>query len=405
MTVATAPRPARPDGRPLGFTPEAELLVCCARTRLDPPMAERLRALARRDLDWPRVVQTAHSHAMTPLLHRHLTSLCPDLVPPEVLGDLGARVEENTWRSLFLTGELICLLAVFEAHDILAIPYKGPTLAAAAYGNVALRQYCDLDILVPPRDVPRSRELLAAEGYSYRPQAPLTRAQEAVLLRFPGELLFAREDGRAKVDLHWTLTPKHFPWPINADRLQPRLQPTALGGATVPTLAPEDLLLVLCVHNSKHRWDRLSWIADVAELVRAHERLDWDRLLAQARAWGGARMLYLGLHLASDLLGAPLPAHVARAIAEDAMVPELAVEVLARLFRPPGSAEPAWAEARFYFRARERLRDRIEYGVRSLTTPTVYEVSLCSLPRWLACLYYPLRPIRLAAKYGALLGK
>jgi hypothetical protein len=38
-----------------------------------------------------------------------------------------------------------------------AIFYKGPALAAMAYGNVALREFSDLDILMKKEDVPGNR--------------------------------------------------------------------------------------------------------------------------------------------------------------------------------------------------------------------------------------------------------
>ena len=38
--------------------------------------------------------------------------------------------------------------AALPLQGIAAIPYKGPVLAAAVYGNLALRTFSDLDILV-----------------------------------------------------------------------------------------------------------------------------------------------------------------------------------------------------------------------------------------------------------------
>ncbi len=82
--------------------------------------------------------------------------------------------------NILLTHELQKLLALFADNDVRAVPYKGPALALQLYGNVALRQFSDLDILVHPRDVLRARDLLLAEGYAQLP--PLTDGQQAVLL-------------------------------------------------------------------------------------------------------------------------------------------------------------------------------------------------------------------------------
>jgi len=69
----------------------------------------------------------------------------------------------------------------------------------------------------------------------------------------------------------------------------------------------EDTLLLLCMHGAKHCWSRLAWICDLAELIGSRSNMDWDALVDRAAACGAERMLYLGLNLASDFLGAQLP--------------------------------------------------------------------------------------------------
>ena len=49
---------------------------------------------------------------------------------------------------MLLTSELIKIMKLLEENDIKAIAFKGPTLAQLAYGDVTLRQYVDLDLLV-----------------------------------------------------------------------------------------------------------------------------------------------------------------------------------------------------------------------------------------------------------------
>ena len=97
-------------------------------------------------------------------------------------------------------------------------------------------------------------------------------------------------------------------------------------------MAPEDLLLILCVHGAKHYWSKLGWICDVAELLRVHPGLKWTALLLQAKQLGGRRILFLGLFLAHVLLGAGLPEEVWKEINADPVVPWLAAKVQTRLF-------------------------------------------------------------------------
>jgi hypothetical protein len=68
--------------------------------------------------------------------------------------------------------------------------------------------------------------------------------------------------------------------------------------------------VILCVHGTKHVWERLGWICDVAELIRAHPAMDWQRVMALAKSSKSLRMVQLGLFLAHTVLQAELPEHV-----------------------------------------------------------------------------------------------
>ena len=44
--------------------PEAELLICCARTRMNPERAEQIKALLQNDIDWAYLSRMALLHGM-----------------------------------------------------------------------------------------------------------------------------------------------------------------------------------------------------------------------------------------------------------------------------------------------------------------------------------------------------
>jgi hypothetical protein len=90
-------------------------------------------------------------------LYQSLNTTCPEAVPKANLAQLRNYFHANAQRNLFLTQELLKLLTLFKTNGISAIPYKGPVLAVAVYGNLALRQFGDLDILVHKRDVLRAK--------------------------------------------------------------------------------------------------------------------------------------------------------------------------------------------------------------------------------------------------------
>jgi len=385
--------------------PEIELLLCCARTVRSPETAAHIRALLQEGIDWEYLLRTARRHGVAPLLYWHLDATCSDAVPKNAFDHLRDHFRANGLRNLFLTGELVRLLNAFEAREISAIPYKGPALAASVYGNLALREFNDLDILVRRHDVPKAKEVLASMGYQARYR--LTRTQETGFLRSQREHPFRREDGKCVVELHWEIAEKYF-FPIDTERLWERLSRISLAGNSVLNLSPEDMLLILCTHGAKHAWERLEWICDVAELIRAHrENIGWEQLLAQARGLSNERTLLLGLFLASDLLGAVLPKKVSQRVRADPTVKGLAERTYEQLFRetdrPAGLLEGHEGAPVFHslhLEVRERLRDKLRYWSRRAAALRGEDWELVTLPKFLFPFYYVLRAIRMSGKYG-----
>lgn len=380
------------------LAPEARLLLACARTTASPGQSAAIRAVLDSPIRWPELIALAEQHKVLPLISRQLHAVAADLVPQPVLDQLRDLALGGARHSLFLTGELLKVLALFQAHGIAAIPLKGPLLATVAYGNLALRQFDDLDILVHTQDMLPARDLLIAQGY--QPLVQLSDRQAESYLRSQYVYPFVSGDGSTIVELHHDIRPRYFAFHLDPEQLWTRLERLPLGGREVLNLAPEDLLLMLCVHGANHCWERLAWICDLAELIRARSDLDWQRLLDEARRSGGERMLLLGLLLARDLLGAALPELITRRIAQDTALPRLLSTTADGLFRPATQPLTASERARFHLRSRERWRDRWQYCLYLLISPTEEDWTLQPLPAALSFLYVLSRPLKLLGRYG-----
>jgi hypothetical protein len=187
--------------------PEDKILICVARPSLDVARTDRLRQLLRRDLDWQYLMALAQRHCLIPLLYYHVNSVDPLAVPQQAMSQLQEENDENTKSNLFLAGDLLKVSEFLAANGIHAIPFKGPTLALAVYGDIGLRQFSDLDILVKKQDVLRVKELLISRGF--KPTPELTHAQQAALLRFDCSYNFDNEQG-VVLDVHWDFVPRYF---------------------------------------------------------------------------------------------------------------------------------------------------------------------------------------------------
>lgn len=384
---------------------EADLLLSCARTHIDLATARHIRELACSSPDWDHLMQIATRHRLKPLLYRSLTATCPDAVPPKILDELRRYFLANALTNSVLSEELVRLLSLFEAQGIAAVPYKGPALAASVYGDLSLRKSGDLDILIHRHDLTKAKEVLISEGY----QPQLTGDQEASALQKHYHLTFAREDGMVFVEIHWAFTFSYWQFPLDLKSLETRLESVTLARRKVPNIPQEELLLILCIHGAKHFWWHLVWLCDVSEFLRQERGISWEKLIAQADAVRFRRILFLGLFLAKDLFGAPVPKEVWRSIQADPVVSSLAAQVREHLFPSPNGVTKDYNdfdERTFYRRSRESLRDRMRYfrydylGGSTVLMPNATDRELVQLPTSLDFLYRVFRPLRLAFVHG-----
>jgi hypothetical protein len=152
---------------------------------------------------------------------------------------------------------LIKLLHLFDSNGIPAFPFKGPALAASVYGDLALRQFSDLDIFIQRQDVVKARDLLISSGYT--PEFQFKKIQTDALLKYQYELPFMHKSGKIFVELQWELAPRYLNCALVSKYLWKHSEPVTDTSA-LPLLQPEYLLLMLCIHGTKDFWRQLIWI-------------------------------------------------------------------------------------------------------------------------------------------------
>jgi hypothetical protein len=330
---------------------ELELLLRCARMQVDPEGAARIAGLVSRDLDWERVLMTARHHGLIPLLYRTLASLRPRGLAPPTLQKLRTLSEAIRFQNLVKAKALLDALRALEAAGLAAIPYKGPALAVFLFQDLALREFDDIDLLIERRNAVRAKRVLTQLGYAVRRRIADRWDYAWALLH--QEFALAVPHHRFDVDLSWRAGPWYWRLPDFPASMWERLGWLTVLGSRVPWLAAEDLLLILCLHGSKHRWEELKWLVDVAELLRIRPDLDWHRLTDEARRTGSDRMLAVCLLLASDLLDAPVPAEVLDDLRATPSVPSLASDVCDSICEDAKASVGIQARLRFLARVAE----------------------------------------------------
>ena len=373
-----------------------ELLCVCASTgaELAPERIERIANWNLAVLDWSEVLRLAEHHGVLQLAARNLIEHARGL-PAEVERTLRSAYQANLRSSLWFAAELARIMQHFERRQLRAIPYKGAVLAQSLYHDLGLRSFSDLDFLISSADFERAKQGLSEIGY--RPSSDLTPAVERLWLRNGYERAFDSAAGKNLVELQWALLPHFYGVDLSVEELMTRAGRTLVGECEMPSLAPEDSLLVLCLHAAKHLWTRLIWISDIAETLRT-QTIDYSLAFSQARTLGIARILGVSFWLVKNMLRAEIPKAAEEMIAADPRVPALGSEFAERLARGAAYDFESTEYFRLILKLRERRGDRLRYLWRLVWTPSVGDIAVVRLPEALFPLYRIVRMGRLMRK-------
>ena len=343
--------------------PEDELLICCARVTQTAEMGDRLERLLRQPIDWQTVLNRSWWHRIRLLTHLHLSAQPSGVVPAAVMEVLGSQSRELEQRNRRLMKMLRHVTSLFEQSSVPMLVFKGPTLAVDAYGDLSLRECGDLDMLIRPDDFPQVRELLCDNGFTCLwDQLDSDRKRQLFACEF-------QRDG-VELDVHWDLAPKWHNYDVDFERLWEGGDPLEAKIEFVRKLRPEDSLEVLCMHGTRHWWERLRWICDIAELVNRGTINDWDRLAVRAAEARCYRTVWLGLWLAGDLLAADLPPEIRNQLDRSPVFRQLGTQVGVWLEKAEDAEKVRKLPDRFLFRMRlcERWQDRLPQLTHYLVT-------------------------------------
>jgi hypothetical protein len=215
--------------------------------------------------------------------------------------------------------ELQQVLGALSSHGIPVVLLKGALLAETLYPTIGMRPMADLDLLVPHDHVPEARSVL--EGLGYAPEPGLITPWGAVdqLSRHIGMFQKPMADGGATVDLHWHLV--HGYWfekasGISMEEVWDSVQPVTVAGQAALQLAPEHLLIHLCLHQvEKHLFVDLKDYLDIDLIIRSGFLSDWDAFIRQAATWRLRSVCYHALRFTQTLFGTPIPRSVFASLA------------------------------------------------------------------------------------------
>ena len=234
------------------------------------------------DSEFTALLRVASEENVFPLLVQRISALGIEFPSPQ--REQLREIKRKAQFSAFIWAEsLRSTLAAFHRSGVPVTPLKGPCLAERLYGDVALRTYADLDLLVRPHDLARAEKLLTDLAF-----IPSGRADD-----------YHRSWNRKAVnlELHRNVdNPLTFDFDVNA--AWARAQPSQFSGVPVWIFHPSDELSFLCLHAVRHRFDRLCLLVD---LGLAFRRFPLPPLAAAPHKAALCNVLALGWIMAAHL--------------------------------------------------------------------------------------------------------
>jgi hypothetical protein len=331
-------------------TPAFRLAAACCRWPPSPARDAAVQAAAAAIADWDAVVALARRQRVAGLVHDALATAA--VRPPAAPADTLARQAQQIFQqNLLLAAETCRLQRLLAAADIPCIALKGVALAALAYGSLRVKDTRDIDVLVPPDRALAAVALLRRDGYALSfPAQSLSETQLRAVVRFSREVALLHPDKRVCVELQWRVAyNRELLKAVNA--ASPAQDVIVADGASVRTLANDDLFAYLCVHGAGHAWSRLKWLADLNAFL-ASTGADVSDLHRHAEALGVGFCSAQGLLLCRRLFGLQLPDGLAAELQGPARVKKLfavAMAAMADRNRGDGDAPSATRSVRTQF--------------------------------------------------------
>jgi hypothetical protein len=338
---------------------------------LDAAFGNRARAERAFD-DWAAVtgfddVDTG-SFRLLPLVGHHLEQLG---VTNSWSAHLRGILRRSWYENQVMQHATLPAVDALLAAGVDVVVFKGGSLSILAYDNPGVRPMQDLDVLVPEARAADALGVLLAAGWEPDesrlpdPSASLPpqflRFRHSVPLRGPAGF---------EVDLHWHATYVSC-WPGADAALWETTRPLTLQGRCVRALAPEDELIVTCVHGLG--WNQVApirWIADALTLMH-RAPIDWDAVTARASAQRVEPLLALTFELLRTRFDAPVPVAVVTSLRD----------------RRPGYFERHWLDSVIAAHGRRHLAARYGEYLRSAQGDSGLRRWVGGLPQHLVYLF------------------
>lgn len=246
-----------------------------------------LKKILAEKIDW----QELSGRETSLLIHHNLKKLSlENLIPFPMKERLENYLLSNTGYNIISLENLSRLIKKLNEKNIPVIILKGAALCQTVYPHIGTRSFCDLDIMVRPKDLQKVKKELERLDYSFSP----TAAQHHLVA-------YQSASRSLPLEVHWDLVNETSPFQryafkLSAERFWEEAVPLKIGGADALTLSPEHQLIHLCIHMLKEGYANTKWFVDLYLFLKSYKgKIGWDKLIEDCQKFQVRRPLYYAL--------------------------------------------------------------------------------------------------------------
>ncbi|MEI2690891.1 MAG: nucleotidyltransferase family protein [Anaerolineae bacterium] len=233
-----------------------------------------------------------------------------DKAPASVVIPWQEAFQQAVLATASMDWEIEAVLLALSQAGVDFIWLKGAALAYALYDNPACRLRGDLDLWIQPEQLPLAVAALASLGFQHTSKED---RPDALALLVGGEQQLMRTGSLLElIELQWPAL--RGEWArhtaaIDHRAIWQRRSRLTIGQHRFAVMTPEDTLLHLCLHQAINHQFSAPWLRNLLDihLLVAAEALDWPQIVATARRWRLATVVWTVLELTQRLLGAAAP--------------------------------------------------------------------------------------------------
>jgi len=345
--------------------------------------------------NWEELINLSFAHGVFPFLYKTL-KLYTNLIPQEINKTLRLQYMNIVKKNMLMTSELIKIMALLEENKIQVLSLKGPVLSKMAYGDVLSRQYADLDIIVNEEQLYEAVTLLVKNNYTHTNAISLLKNRH--YLRVDNDFSFFTKSS-VHIELHWKLFREKIGQNKTFQDYFKDAETVDINAYTLKTLSKEMLLTYLCIHGSKHVWERIEWINDIYRLLNKHH-VSWEKVLLICKEMQVQRSLYLGLSLCSYFYKINIPEYITDNV-KTKHIQMLQNEVFYFLKNDLVNNKNYLIYKQVnYFQSKllQTKRQKLEHFIFTYFSVTKNDFLAYPLPSYLSWCYYIIKPFRIILK-------